>query len=64
MCSRSPRNLKFAHFTLFSVLPHSLLFAVDGKEMDQILKRTCRVIFFHINLLFCGVEVAIAVVVT
>ena len=36
--SRSRENLKFGHFTL--------LFAEDGKEMYQNVKRTCRAIVF------------------
>ena len=37
-------------------------FVEDGKEMYQNVKRTCRAIVFA-HLLFCGVVVAVAVVV-
>lgn len=55
--SRSPENLGFGHFT------RCCFAAGDGKEMYQIVWRTCIDCFFSLKLLFCGVLVAVAVAV-
>ena len=55
MRSRSQENLKSGRFTL--------LFCEDGKEMYQNVKQTCRAMFCSLNLLFCGILVAVVVLV-
>ena len=56
MCSRFPQNLEFPRLRLFS-------FVLDVTEMYQNVLRTCKAIV-HTQSYFCGVSVALAVVVS
>ena len=58
----SPSCVHVLQKNLNVVIPRCC-FAEDGKEMYQNLKRTYRAIVFPLNLLFCGVVVAVVVVV-